>query len=145
MASPAPDAGLAPFSMPTVYLHEDGWGPTALPAAYEGAFAGWACGRGRGKKPAALKPPPGSHAATRTPATPSPALPPWPYPSHTKPAHSLPLRGATGMPFASFSKVDRLGKAADFGGYTKYSHRRYGRGEENADLTYRYDAEDARE
>jgi hypothetical protein len=32
------------------------------------------------------------------------------------------------VPFAAFSKNDRLGKAADFGGYMRFQHRTYCRG-----------------
>jgi translation initiation factor 3 subunit D len=50
------------------------------------------------------------------------------------------------VPFASFNRSDRIGKVADFGNFTRYTGRRYGRyGEENVELNYRYDAEEARE
>ena len=29
------------------------------------------------------------------------------------------------VPFATFSRLDKLGKCADFGGYMKYQYRKY--------------------
>lgn len=50
-------------------------------------------------------------------------------------------------PYASFSRSDRLGRAADFGGYMRFQYKgRYGRGDDkNADLDYKFDETEARE
>ena len=50
------------------------------------------------------------------------------------------------LPFAAFNRADRVGKIADFGGFARYVSRRFGRaGEENTELTYRFDADEAKE
>jgi len=50
------------------------------------------------------------------------------------------------VPFAQYNKSDRLGKCADFGGFSRYNTRRYVRaGDDNAELTYRYDVGEEKE